>query len=103
MNFIPTLDVSREGVTVSMSPEQLGIRYEFGELPGIGGKALSKAAGSAFTMGLEVSNTNASQESKAFLDLYGKVRFQAGWETKTDQNGKFSSGPTGYIGSPPKK
>lgn len=82
LNFIPTLNVSVGSVAAYTSSEQLGLRFNFG----------SMAIG-----GLEVTQENSNQEVQAFMELFGKLRFGAGWRTTYGMSG-VQSGPTIYAG-----
>lgn len=57
---IPTLSVELARVSVSTSPEQLGLRFAFG----------SKVSGNLI---VGVNNATASTEVKAFLEVFGRV------------------------------
>ena len=61
---IPKFELSLAGVTVYNNPERMGIRFAFGELPGVG-KALSSS--------LEVQTTTSGYDVRGFLSLFGKL------------------------------
>lgn len=66
---IPKFEFSLAGITVYTKPEQMGIRFAFGELPGVG-KALSSS--------LEVQTTTSGYDVRGFLSLFGRLHAGVG-------------------------
>lgn len=85
---LPSFSVSMSRVSVSFSSDQLGARFKFGSL---------------VSGGISVGGIDAtSSEARAFLELFSKVKFSAGWETRFTPDGVFT-GPTFDVKLAPPK